>query len=123
MKNLIKILCSTLTVYIFVIFLGAYLTLKCELQDPLANIKNYYDALWWSINATSIGDSNVYPITLSGRIVGMFLIIIGYGLFTINVGTISASLTHLISEHNKNSLINNIERILNIKQKENKNVK
>lgn len=90
MKKLIKILCSTLTVYLFVIFLGAYLTLKLELQDPLANIKNYYDSLWWSINATSIGDSNVFPVTIGGRIVGTFLIIIGYGLFTINVGTISA---------------------------------
>lgn len=118
MKKLIKILCSTISVYIFVIFIGAYLTLKCELQNPSANIKNYYDALWWSLNATSIGDSNVYPITIYGRIVGMFLIIIGYGLFTVNVGTISASLTHLISEQNKYSLINNIEHILKIKEKE-----
>ena len=118
MRKLIKILCSTISVYIFVIFFGAYLTLKCESQDITANIKNYYDALWWALNATSIGDSNVYPITISGRIIGAILIVIGYGLFTINVGTISVSLNHLISKENKNLLINNIEHILKIKQKE-----
>ena len=94
MKKLLQILFSTLSIYILVIFSGAYLTLKVEQKNNNANIKNYYDALWWSLNATSIGDSNVYPITIKGRIIGAFLIVIGYGLFTINVGTISAGLVH-----------------------------
>lgn len=83
-----------------VIFSGAYLTLKCEEEDRNANIKTYQDALWWSLNASSIGDSNVYPITIPGRIVGAILILIGYGLFTINVGTISATLNHALKDNN-----------------------
>ena len=67
MKKIFKIICSTLTIYIFVIFSGAYLTLKCEQQNNQANIITYQDALWWSLNATSIGDSNVYPITVSRK--------------------------------------------------------
>ena len=94
MKKLLQILFSTLSIYILVIFSGAYLTLKVEQENNSANINDYYDALWWSLNATSIGDSNVYPITIKGRIIGAFLIVIGYGLFTINVGTISAGLVH-----------------------------
>lgn len=94
MKKLFQILFSTLSIYTLVIFLGAYLTLKVEQENNNANINDYYDALWWSLNATSIGDSNVYPITIKGRIIGAFLIVIGYGLFTINVGTISAGLVH-----------------------------
>lgn len=117
MKKLIKILCSTLSIYIFLIFFGAYLTLQCESQDITANIKNYYDALWWSINATSIGDSNVYPITISGRIIGTILIIIGYGLFTINVGAISAGLTHMIKDQTTETIINHIHQIFNSKNK------
>lgn len=117
MKKLIKIICSTLTIYIIVIFSGAYLTLKCEQQNNQANIITYQDALWWSLNATSIGDSNVYPITVSGRIVGIFLIVIGYGLFTVNVGTISAGLTHLIKEQQKSSILNSVEELLNLKDK------
>lgn len=98
MKSLIKILFSTLSVYIFIILLGAYLTLKAEQSSSQANINTFNDALWWSLNATSIGDSNVYPITIEGRVIGVFLIIVGYGLFTINVGTISAGLTHYIQK-------------------------
>lgn len=98
MKNLVKILFSSLTIFVLVIFGGAYLTLQCELQSPMANIKTYQDALWWSLNASSIGDSNVFPVTIAGRIVGAFLIVIGYGLFTVNVGAISAVLSHLTKD-------------------------
>lgn len=117
MKKLIKILCSTLTVFVIVIFFGAYLTLKCEQGNPMANIKTYHDALWWSLNASSIGNSDVYPITAYGRIVGAFLIVIGYGLFTINVGTISAGLVHFLKEHNKESAIDFIEEVFDIERK------
>ena len=100
MKNLIKIICSTFSVYVLIIFLGAYLTLKYEYNFPNSNINSYYDALWWSLNATSIGDSNVYPISIGGRIVGAILIIVGYGLFTINVGAISTMLMHMLHKGN-----------------------
>ena len=114
MKNLFKILGSSLTIYAFVLFFGAYLTLKYESANINANIKNYYDSLWWCLNATSIGDSNVYPITIAGRIVGVFVILIGYGLFTINVATISSFLNHLslksITDHLKHTENNSNER-------------
>lgn len=115
MKKLLQILFSTLSIYILVIFSGAYLTLKVEQEDNNANIKDYNDALWWSLNATSIGDSNVYPITIKGRIIGAFLIVIGYGLFTINVGTISAGLVHFTKT---NHVEEKIEKLL--KKGENK---
>lgn len=102
MNKLIKILFSSLTVYAFVLFFGAWLTLKYESFDVNANIKNYYDSLWWSLNATSIGDSNVYPITVNGRIVGVFLILIGYGLFTINVATLSSLLNTFVKNSKEN---------------------
>ena len=102
MSKLIKILFSSLTIYAFVLFFGAWLTLKYESFDVNANIKSYYDSLWWSLNATSIGDSNVYPITVNGRIVGVFLILIGYGLFTINVATLSSLLNSFVKNSKEN---------------------
>ena len=110
MSKLIKILFSSLTIYAFVLFFGAWLTLKYESFDVNANIKNYYDSLWWSLNATSIGDSNVYPITVNGRIVGVFLILIGYGLFTINVATLSSLLNTFV----KNSKENFIKKYMSL---------
>ena len=112
MKKVIKILFSTFSVFIFVLFVGAYLTLYFELKDPNANITSYYDSLWWCLNASSIGDSNVFPITIPGRIIGAFLIIIGYGLFTINVGTISAVLTHLIRDKRHDEVLKQVKDFL-----------
>ena len=96
MKSLLKILGSSISIYILLLFVGAWVTFLYEQEDPSANILTYYDALWWSLNATSIGDSNVYPITIGGRITGVFLILVGYGLFTINVATISSCLNHMV---------------------------
>ena len=96
MGKLIKILFSTMTVFVVVLFASAYLTLLCEAKAPGANIKTYQDALWWCLHASSVGNSNVFPITAGGRLVGAFVIVVGYGLFTINVGAISAALTHAI---------------------------
>ena len=109
MKNLIKILGSSLTIYSILLFVGAYLTLKYESANINANIKDYYDSLWWCLNATSIGDSNVYPITPIGRIIGVFIILIGYGLFTINVATISSFLTHLSLNNFKKSITDHLK--------------
>lgn len=117
MNKLIKILFSSLTIYIFVLFFGAWLTLKYESLDQNANILSFYDSLWWALNATSIGDSNVFPVTINGRIVGAFLIIIGYGLFTINVATISSFLNHIVNEKVKTSVLKyTIEEIENLKK-------
>ena len=98
MGKLVKILCSTMTVFVVVLFASAYLTLQCESKNPDANIKTYWDALWWCLHASSVGNSDVFPVTMYGRLLGVFVIIVGYGLFTINVGTISAALTHMLRE-------------------------
>lgn len=110
MGKLAKILGSTMTVFVIVLFTSAYLTLLCEAKSPDANIKNYYDALWWCLNASSVGNSNVFPITAGGRLVGAFVIVVGYGLFTINVGAISAALTHMIKSPHYEKLLNELHK-------------
>ena len=103
MRNLVKILFSTITIYIMLVFVGAYFTLIFEVDNVNANIKDYYDAIWWAINATSIGDSNVYPVTIEGRMIGVVLIFLGYALFTVNVGVVSAILNHFVAKIKKNA--------------------
>jgi len=108
MGKLAKILGSTMTVFIVVLFGSAYLTLLCESRTPDANIKNYLDALWWCLHASSVGNSDVFPVTVCGRLVGIFVIVVGYGLFTINVGTISAALTHMIKDAHYEKLLKDL---------------
>ena len=110
MGKLLKILGSTMTVFILVLFASAYLTLRCEIRDPAANIKNYPDALWWCLHASSVGNSDVFPVTVGGRLIGAFVIVVGYGLFTVNVGAISAALTHMIKTPHYEKLLNELSK-------------
>ena len=110
MGKLAKILGSTMTVFVVVLFASAYLTLLCEAKSPDANLRTYHDALWWCLHASSVGNSDVFPITMSGRVVGAFVIVVGYGLFTINVGAISAALTHMIKSPHYEKLLNELHK-------------
>jgi hypothetical protein len=49
---------------------------------PGANITSFPDALWWALaSITTVGYGDRFPVTADGRMVAMFLMIIGIGLF------------------------------------------
>lgn len=55
--------------------------LVCEWPAE-ANIKTAEDALWWSIaTVTTVGYGDKYPVTSEGRLLGMFLMLAGIGMF------------------------------------------
>lgn len=71
---------TSLLVVIFGVF-SAIAVLQVE-TDPSSNIRNAEDAVWWVASAITTGGSNDYfPVTTAGRIVGLFLMVIGIGLF------------------------------------------
>jgi len=73
------------------ILISAVMVLYFERGEPGANINTPGDAIWWAINlASTCGNTNCEPITVPGRIVGGCLVIIGYGLFSINAGILSS---------------------------------
>jgi voltage-gated potassium channel len=58
---------------------------------PECNIKNAEDALWWACTTiTTVGYGDRYPITTEGRIVGVFLMMAGVGLFGTFTGFIAS---------------------------------
>ena len=47
-------------------------------------IETFLDALWWSYSTTTtIGYGDVVPITDTGKIIGIFLMLIGVAIFSI----------------------------------------
>jgi voltage-gated potassium channel len=65
--------------------------LLTDLSGPTANIKNAADALWWVyVTITTVGYGDRYPTTSAGRIVGVFVMTAGVGLF----GTLSGFLAN-----------------------------
>ena len=80
-------LLTILFLTIVVIEFAGIFILDTERHDPNANIKTASDALWWAyVTVTTVGYGDKYPVTNSGRIVGVLLMTIGVGLFGVLTG-------------------------------------
>jgi len=70
---------------------GALAVLRAELAAPNANITTASDAIWWTfVTITTVGYGDRFPTTNPGRIIGVFVMIAGVGLF----GTLSGFLAN-----------------------------
>lgn len=86
---------NALLTVVFLVFcvleFGSLAVLSAEHASPNANITNAADALWWDfVTITTVGYGDRYPTTNAGRLVGVFVMISGVGLF----GTLSGFLAN-----------------------------
>jgi voltage-gated potassium channel Kch len=69
---------------IIVLELGGLSMLKVEAGAPNANITTASDALWWgTVTVATVGYGDRYPVTDLGRIVGVLVMTVGLGLFSV----------------------------------------
>lgn len=67
----------------FVVFFFSSLFYWIE-KDVNPNINHYIDSLWWAFSTTTtVGYGDVVPITIAGKFIGIFLMLIGVGFFGI----------------------------------------
>jgi voltage-gated potassium channel len=86
---------NALLTVVFLVFcvleFGSLGVLSAERRSPNANITSASDALWWDfVTITTVGYGDRYPVTNAGRLVGVFVMIAGVGLF----GTLSGFLAN-----------------------------
>ena len=63
---------------------ASILVLKAEAGAPGSNIETSGDAMWWSIvTMATVGYGDKYPVTVQGRIVGVFVMFVGVGFFSV----------------------------------------
>ena len=76
-----------------VIEAGAFLVLMAERSAPSANIQTAADAMWWVyVTITTVGYGDRYPVTNTGRMVGIMVMTMGVGLFVTLAGYIANKL-------------------------------
>jgi len=86
---------NALLTVVFLVFcvleFGSLTVLSAEQYASGANITNASSALWWAfVTITTVGYGDRFPVTNMGRLVGVFVMIAGVGLF----GTLSGFLAN-----------------------------
>jgi voltage-gated potassium channel len=71
---------------------SSYLILVTEHNAPGANITSAADAIWWSlVSVTTVGYGDRFPVTVGGRVVAVFLMLAGIGLFSVLTSYLSST--------------------------------
>lgn len=73
-----------------VTLVGADLALFFEQQNPLSELKTFSDAVWWAAAYLTTAGSEVYIVTAGARAVGIVLMTIGFGVFSVLVATLAS---------------------------------
>jgi hypothetical protein len=86
---------NALLTVVFLVFcvleFGSLAVLSAEQYAAGANITDASSALWWAfVSITTVGYGDRYPVTNAGRLVGVFVMTAGVGLF----GTLSGFLAN-----------------------------
>jgi voltage-gated potassium channel len=85
-----------IVVFIIILLLEvcSILVFRAESVAADANIRTAADALWWAyVTVTTVGYGDQYPVTSSGRIVGVILMAFGVSVFGTIAGFLSNKLT------------------------------
>ena len=72
-------------------FCAALAVLDAERGSPDANITTFEDAMWWAITTmTTVGYGDQFPVTATGRIVGVALMVGGIALLGVVTATLAS---------------------------------
>lgn len=78
---------------VLLVYAGALAELQTERPAPGSHITTFGDAVWWAITTiTTVGYGDIYPVTTTGRVIAILMMIGGISL----VGSITATIASWI---------------------------
>ncbi|MBN1170937.1 MAG: ion transporter [Micromonosporaceae bacterium] len=81
------------------VIVAALAVLDAERGNADATITSYPDALWWSVvTITTVGYGDRYPITTTGRLVALGLMLGGIGLIGFVTGSLASWIIERVAE-------------------------
>ena len=86
-----KIIVFLLSIFIVVIIVG---TLMYIIEGPENGFDNIAESIYWAIiTLTTVGYGNVVPITVLGKMLAAFIMILGYAVIAVPTGIVSSEFT------------------------------
>jgi voltage-gated potassium channel len=99
--NVIRGRIVTYTVFgvMLLIYVASLAILTKERNQPGATINSFGNAVWWSITTvTTIGYGDLYPVTVTGRVIAVALMIGGISLVGVVTASIASWIVQRVSE-------------------------
>jgi voltage-gated potassium channel len=99
--NVIRGRIVTYTVFgvTLLIYVASLAILTKERNQPGATINSFGNAVWWSITTvTTIGYGDLYPVTVTGRVIAVALMIGGISLVGVVTASIASWIVQRVSE-------------------------
>lgn len=81
---------------------GALAITSAERGQPASTIGNFGDGLWWAVTTLStVGYGDTYPVTTTGRLVAVTLMLAGITLLGVVTATLASWLVERVSDANE----------------------
>ena len=84
---------------ILLVYVASLAMLETERSAPGATITNFGNAVWWSITTiTTVGYGDMYPVTVTGRVIAVLLMIGGISLIGVITATVASWIVERVAE-------------------------
>lgn len=94
-----RVVLYTGTSAVLLVYAASLAILDVERADPNSPINNFGDALWWSVSTiTSVGYGDLAPVTGTGRIIAVLLMIGGISLIGVITATVASWIVQRVTE-------------------------
>ncbi|MGN0471035.1 MAG: ion transporter [Acutalibacteraceae bacterium] len=102
-KNKRHQLVSSIVVVFILMIIASVLMYNIENEAQPDVFDNVFSALWWAVATfTTVGYGDIYPVTVSGKILGSIIALLGIGLIAVPTGIISAGFMENIDKNKDN---------------------
>ena len=89
-----SVLFVTIFIGLIILTVGSIAIVLVEAGAPGATITTGFDAIWWSlVTVSTVGYGDEVPVTDWGRIIGIFMLLIGVALFTTTTSYLASTFT------------------------------
>ncbi len=84
---------------VMIVYAASLAVLDVERHAPHAQITSFGDAVWWAVSTvTTVGYGDLTPVTLSGRLIAVALMVAGISLLGVVTATLASWIVEKVAE-------------------------